>query len=437
MKTVAHIIRRNLRLNRLPTLSAAIIAVLLISPAIAASFRQLPNLPTIPPSVTFPAEREILKADHDRLSQRRVNVRKLQAEYNRDCADRLTANNSRRRHCSFRLQEIHRQSARLRRDIDALRMRFRTVEESALRRGHRAAGRPQKREAGSAVDARLKIIKEVLANGGKDWPVVLEQARAAAARAAGNPVLRDVAAYLDGIHSGAIAADMLENPYYKHGVRRWLAGDNWSAALSFARAARDNPGDDRVFASFATASGRQHASPACVMARRCISGNIATWVKRFGKSHEHAVNKILRRHLSGSGKDTDAALPIQNVLGAVTVFAAKVAPDENAEARLANMAKDVLAKLKRNNTQGALSGYIDIWRMLAPRRAGIFFAGYAAASGAPDVRRFLNQAGTDSKAGRQSDGDYLVKLRTALDGSREADPFSGALTQAQIIRLQR
>lgn len=120
-----------------------------------------------------------------------------------------------------------------------------------------------------------------------------------------------------------------------------------SAALSFARAARDNPDDDRVLASFASAAGLQHPSPACVVARRCVSGNIAAWAKRFGKFHERAAKKSFRRQRRD--ENTGAVLPMRKLLGAISIFAAKVEPDKKALAPLAEMSKDVLARLKRND----------------------------------------------------------------------------------------
>lgn len=67
----------------------------------------------------------------------------------------------------------------------------------------------------------------------------------------------------------------------------------------------------------------------------------------------------------------------------------------------------------------------------------MFFNGYAAASGKLGARRFPDGEGRDLKAALQTDNDYLVKLRAALDGNADANPFSGALPRAQTIRLQR
>lgn len=171
----------------------------------------------------------------------------------------------------------------------------------------------------------------------------------------------DAFAYLRAMYEGRIAADDLENAYYKHGVRRWLAGDMWSAALSFARAARDNPEDRRVFASFADAAGRQHASPACVKA---------------------------------------------------------------------------LADARRGDRTTAFERYVRLWQRAAPDREKVFFARYAAASGPRAARKFPGDDSVSSDETRAEDS-YLTRVLAAFQPDSRENPFSGALTQAQIIRMQR
>lgn len=412
---------------------AAIFAAALSAPAGALQFRQMPHLPIVPPSITFPAERNILQADLEALADRRRELGKNRTEYDRECSQRLASNASLRRHCSFRLQEIRREASRLRVDINALRARFQTVEANALRR--RQSGRikgPAPIDTGGATpDARTHFVREALSESNGGWSPVLSLLEKAAGKATGNPALRDAFAYIRAMYDGRIAADDLESVYYKHGVRRWLARDMWSAALSFARAARDNPEDRRVFASFADAAGRQHASPACVKAHRCVSGNIAAWAKRFGAAHE----RTLRHLLSSSMKTPESpnAADVRKTLGAIAIYAAQT----ESEGRDTQMASDLIAKAlasaRRGDRAAAFEEYVGLWRYLAPDREKVFFARYAAASGsaaAVDADRVsAREAGAE-------DG-YLARVRKAFRPGSEENPFSGALTQAQIIRLQR
>lgn len=430
MKTAVKYCRVCLSACRASAFVAVAVTLTFMLPAHAVSFRPVPALPKMPPSVTVPAERQVLKEDRDRLRERRAALLERRAEYRRDCPDRLTTGSSRRRHCAFRLQEMHRQSARLRRDIGALRTRFRTIEENVMRRRHGAALPLPRRDPGAGGTARLAVISEFLATAGDDWKAVLELASKKAGQAAGNPVLRDAAAYLEGMHRGEIAADSFEDPHYKHGVRRWLAGDYWSAALSFARAARDNPDDTRVFVSFAKVAGRQHASPACVRAGRCVTGRIADWVSRFGKSHGRQITEVLRRVRRGGR--TPAFVDSHRRLSAIAVFAAKSDTHYHPDPAIQIMAADALTALRRGDGGTAMQRYVKVWERLSPRRAKLFLRGYDEGLGRPDA---LN--GGQTVGGQAADSAYLVRMREVLAARSEANPFSGALTQAQIIRLQR
>jgi len=409
-------------------------------PAGAANLRQLPNLPVIPPSITFPAERDVLKTDLNRLAERRKALGHSRTVYDRECAHRMPFNPSSRRHCSSRLQELRRESSRLRTEIAALRQRFQTVEENALRR--RGNG-PRYRETvaaasvGGRPDARLTLIRQALFQNTGGWRDVLAHLKVETGKGAGNPALRDAFAYLNGMYEGQIAADHLDNVYYRHGVRRWLARDHWTAALSFARAARDHPDDRRVFASFADSAGRQHASPACKKARRCVSGDVSAWVKRFGKPHAHAMKKMLNgiRKMSPS----EEVVSLRDMLGAIAIFAEKTDPGTVSAQVTDRIAMAALSKARDHDYSAALTGYIDLWRHLADgpvtARANLFFARYADASGDREGMAFLDESVALSTMGTIGE-DYLEHLRRALALGR-GNPFSGALTQAQIIRLQR
>ena len=271
-------------------------ALMIVSSARAAQFRQLPELPVIPPSITFSGERDFLQADLDRLKVRITAVEGKRATHHRDCGQRLMSNVTRKRQCSFLAQEIHRDSSRLRTAISSLRSRFGEIERNALQR--RQSGASGVSGAGRAVrepvrDRRPKLMADALAAGDGSWKDLLAHVKSMMDRGAGDPAVRDVSAYLTGLYSGQMAADVLNDAYYKHGVRRALAGDHWSATLAFARAARDRPDDLRVFESFADAAGRQHAGPACIQSGRCVSGNVAQWAKQFGNKHEQALKKII------------------------------------------------------------------------------------------------------------------------------------------------
>ena len=253
-------------------------------------------------------------------------------------------------------------------------------------------------------------------------------------KATGNPALRDAFAYLGAMYDGRIAADDLQNAYYKHGVRRWLAGDMWSAALSFARAARDNPEDRRVFASFADAAGRQHASPACVKAHRCVSGNVAAWAKRFGKAHERALKQILKG--SSKAQQSVTIADIRNTLGAIAIYAAKTESHGGIVNGTSDMAAKALASARRGDRAAAFDEYVRLWQQSGADREKVFFARYAAASGSQAARIFLGDDGASPVQARAADS-YLARIRAAFQPASGENPFSGELTQAQIIRLQR
>lgn len=409
-------------------------------PAAAVNLRQIPNLPSIPPSITFPAERDVLKTDLDRLAERRDALGISRTAYDRECMRRLPHNHVSRRHCSHQLQELRRDSSRLRTDIIALRQRFQTVEDNARRqRGNGPLSRRMMENSAATgrPDARLKLIRQALVEYIGGWPSVLAYIKAEIGTGAGNPAMRDAFAYLNGMYEGQIAADRLDNVYYRHGVRRWLARDHWTAALSFARAARDNPDDHRVFASFADAAGRQHASPACQKARRCVSGNISNWAKRFGRPHALAVKNMLARTRKVE-LSTDV-VSLRNMLGAIVVFSEKSDSGAIGDRSIGDSATVVLSKAQGHNFTVALKGYIELWRRLEEARMSgrpnLFFERYANASGDRTARAFLNETGEPSVDAAADEG-YLKHLRDSLvEGS--GNPFSGRLTQAQIIRLQR
>lgn len=438
-----------------PALAAVFTAVLSI-PAGAIQFRPVPSLPLLPPSITFPAERTVLKADLDSLAQRRQVLQRDRAAYNRECAPRLASSSSMRRYCSFRLQEVRRESSSLRVDINALRARFQAVEADALRRRHNfSVNRPGptvNRSGKDKTDARVKYIRDALARETGGWQPVLAHVGRMAGRGAGNPALRDAAAYLRGMYDGRIAAEYFDNGYYKHGVRRWLVRDNWSAALSFARAARDNPDDHRVFASFADAAGRQHADPACTKSRRCVSGDIAGWAKGFGDRHVRAIRKLLAaaQRQSGAGRLAE----LRNLMGAIAIYAAKTAKDAAAGPLPDDLLASTLVRARNGQSAAAFEGYIRIWQYEATKaiptaqsgsesdrkpgrdRAQMFFARYAAASGFREARKFVGEPSV-AVGERASEDGYLHRIRAAFRAESPGNPFSGALTQAQIIRLQR
>ncbi len=136
-------------------------ALMIVSSARAAQFRQLPELPVIPPSITFSGERDFLQADLDRLKVRITAVEGKRATHHRDCGQRLMSNVTRKRQCSFLAQEIHRDSSRLRTAISSLRSRFGEIERNALQR--RQSGASGVSGAGRAVrelvrDRRPKLM---------------------------------------------------------------------------------------------------------------------------------------------------------------------------------------------------------------------------------------------------------------------------------------
>ena len=419
------------------SLTAALVALAampVVGPAAgAAQFRELPALPNIPPSVTFQGERDILKGDLDRLRGRLKSYDAKRSDYRRECAQRLMSNAVRKRRCSFLAQEIHRDGSHLRTEIGALRNRFGTIERNALQRRQSRVPAPGNAAPVAVNDKRHKMVADAL-SAGRTWRSVLDHVKAMMGRGAGDPSVRDVSAYLFGIHGGGLAADLLENPYYKHGVRRALAGDYWSAALAFAHAARDTPEDLLVFESFADAAGRQHKGPACVKSGRCVSGNISGWVKRFGKRHERPVKQMVAAGQKGKlGHDT---LRMLNILRAITVYAAKKDADPAPGPELQEIAARALAALRRGDRLAAITDYIQLWKVAERGRAGLFMHRYSVASGSDTARGLLDDDYPSVTAFRIDDV-YLANLKEAFEKGGDASPFNGTLSRAQIIRLQR
>jgi hypothetical protein len=400
----------------------------------AAQFRQLPALPMIPPSINFLGERDVLQADLDRSKDRiKIHVGK-RSDYRRECGQRQLSNAVRKRRCSVLAQEIYRDASRLRTEIGALSNRFGTVQRNALQR--RQSGFPVSGQTARAAgfDKRPKLIADAVSAGGGTWRGVLDHVKALMGRSAGDPAVRDVSAYLVGVHSGRMAADRMDNAYYKHGVRRALAGDNWSAALAFAQAAREIPGDLRFFESYADAAGRQHAAPACVTSGRCVSGNIAVWVKRFGKRHEQPVRQMVAA--GQKGKLDPATLRVLNILKAISVYAAKKDADLASDPELRDIADQALAAYKKGDRLAAASGYVRLWKATERGRAGLFLNRYGETSGSAAARGFLDHDFPSVTSARVDD-DYLVVLEEAFKTTGDTSPFTGKLNWAQIIRLQR
>ena len=419
-------------------LAAIAVVLTTVSASGAAQFRQLPELPMIPPSITFPAEREILQADLDRVKEtmRTYDVRMI--EYRRECDQRLVTNASRKRQCSYLAQGLHRDSSRLRATINALRNRFTAIERGVMQQ--RPSSDPAMRNvvAVASRDKRPKLIADALAAGDGSWGGVLAHVKLMMSRGMGDPAVRDVSAYLIGLHSARLAADMLENEYYKHGVRRAISGDHWSATLAFGRAARDTPDDRRVFESFADAAGRQHAEPACATSGRCITGNVADWAKRFGEGHDRALKRIDAAYQKGKLDPKTAG--VFRILMAVAVYAAKkeAEPGEGGapttEAR--EMARSALAAAQGGDRYDAVQRYCRLWELIEPDRTAVFLFRYAQTSGAAEARA-MYAVNPRSSTPSENDREYLDMLRQAYAHGDDASPFSGALTQAQIIRLQR
>ena len=419
-------------------LAAMALALTAVSPAHAAPFRQLPETPVIPPSITYPAERDILQADLDRVKASISEYNGRLAEYRRDCDQRLLTNAATKRECSSFAQGLHREASRLQVAINALRNRFSVIERGARQRRHATDPALRAAATGALRDNRPGLVAEALAAGDGSWDSVLDHVKAMRDRGAGDPAVRDVYAYLTGIHSGRLAADTLENEYYKYGVRRSLAGDYWSATLAFAQAARDTPGDRRVFESFATAAGRQHAAPACITSGRCVSGNVAEWAKRFGTGHDGALKQVDAAYQ----KETldPKTTGVFRILKAIAVYAAKKETEPAAESTrkiaIREMARQALAAARGGDRFDAVRRYIRLWELTEPDRAAVFLVRYAETSGSAEARA-MSEIRPRPSAPPANRREYLERLRQAFTQGDNASPFSGALTRAQIIRLQR
>lgn len=399
------------------------VMALCASPGMSMTFRQVPDIPAVPPAIDHPAEREVLARDVDLLVARRDRLIDLRRSFASECGDRR-AGGLMSRSCQFRQVEIRRDTSKLRTEVLALRERIRRIEEGVLRRRLAGSGN-RDREESVAQDRRFELVRDALSAPGDSWQAVLGPFIARAVRAAGDPAFRDAAAYLGGVYQGQLAAMFLDNPYYKHGVRRALAGDDWSAAVAFARAARDHRDDPLIYAAYAAATGRQHASPACTRAGRCVRGNLADWAAGFGKRHR-GIAQRLERHAAGSGSSTETRAVVR-VLMAVSVYARKAAAPTPEIA-------DIPAKPDQPAFLEIALSYLNAWAVSDKARAEVFARRYDAGGGENKAASLL---GYDARPPARLSDAYLEKLRAAFGKGGDENPFAGALDRRQLILLQK
>ena len=382
------------------------------------AFRPIPALPQIPVEIENANERALMRAEIDRLAERARDLSAQQQVYDRDCAA-VAFNPSARRDCQFRLVDLRRDNSRFRTDVAAAEAWFRRVgEESARRRmtdpamrGAASQGQP------AAPDRRLEIVRAAIGDAGESWAECLGRLRAEAAVRAGDAAARDALAYMEAMAEGTIAADALADNYYRHGVRRFLAGDDWSAALAFARAARDHADDLRVFDSYALAARRQHGLPACAESARCVGGDLAGWAKRFGEGQAMAAKALLAA-ADAKGADRATRAAVLRLRGAM-IHAAKTDVPASPGGTARALALKAADAVRTRDWAAAADAWFEAWRAEDPDRSARFLALYG------------------GKAPEAPAAGSLAALRAALAGNAPGDPFSGALTQAQIILLQR
>jgi hypothetical protein len=100
------------------------------------------------------------------------------------------------------------------------------------------------------------------------------------------------------------------------------------------------------------------------------------------------------------------------------------------------MARSALAAAQGGDRYDAVQRYFRLWELIEPDRAAVFLFRYAQTSGAAEARA-IYAVNPRSSTPSENDREYLDMLRQAYAHGDDASPFSGALTQAQIIRLQR
>ncbi len=403
-------------------LAAAVVAAGLCGPASDAAaasslaFRPLPALPPIPAEIDNANERAMMQAELDRLGTRAHDLAVRREIYDRDCTA-SAINAAGRRDCQFRLVDLRRDSSRLHADMNAAEAWFRRVAEEAARRrlGDSALRHPAGVPAAEAADRRRDYVQDALAAG--SWAKAIARLRTEAAVRRGDAALRDALVYVEAMANGSIAADVLGDMYYRHGVRRFVAGDDWSAALAFARAARDNPDDRRVFDSYALAARRQHAAPACAASDRCVGGDVAGWANRFGPRQAGAAKALLAAARAKGAAEGHRRAALR--LRAAAIYAEKDAlPTKLPESALA-AARAAEAHARASAWTEAAVAWLAAWRATDPERAARFLELY------------------DGAAPPASGEAAFAKLRAAFGGGAPGDPFVAALSQSQIILLQR
>lgn len=395
---------------------AAVLGIAMAGAGHASSptFRPLLPPPPLPVESADPNEMRLIQADRDQLVDRARALSLARERYDQECG--LNALNlPARRDCQFRLVDLRRETVAYNADVAALEQRFARIAEELSSRRLSGGGLDAGRDRRQTAERRMEILRDALGKDG--WDRSLDYIHGLRDTRAGDAALRDVATYLEGMRSGTIVAANLTNPFYRYGVWRHLAGDDWSAALAFARAAQDEPDDARVFASFASAAARQHRSPACVRRNHCVGGDVVAFAAAFGEGQADAARDLLSAIADdAAAKGPGAAV---NRLRGAAIYAAGLATDRALNPIARGHATEAAHNVRAGKFELAARQWADAWLSAEPARAGEFFRIYD---------------GGDPALADRKDFD---RLRRALSAGTAADPFSVSLGHAEIIRLQR
>ena len=320
----------------------------------------------------------------------------------------------------------------------------------------RRAGRDRPKAGEPRAEARRKteLLLDALQIGAGDWQASLRYLRERALKYPNDRALGDALAYLEGMYRGQLMARDFANRYYRHGVKRWLAGDYEMAARAFAQAARDNPDDLKIFRSFAHAVGRQHGGGDCKTHRLCVSGNLPRWASFFGPDKEAAAEALAAEaHKNPRARELRDAV---NLLKGIAVYAAGAPTPKRLNPRARLLSSQAVDRIRAKDHLGAARFFAKALQAAEGDRALIYlkhyFEGAAAAGGnqaaLPPENLLLaevhdkmmlevsrRRAPAPSEMAKRAAEQAFAALRKALRRSALANPFFGVLKPGEIARL--
>lgn len=429
-----------------PSAWSACLLLALLALAMPAAAQVVP-LESLPAALADTDEGKVLRIERNRLRGYLEGLQGVAAEFNARCLAVLR--DSAAWH-GCRSEQARLEDKRLAYNEDVRQFNARI---EALRR-RAVTGRPGEGLARADAVRKTELLLDALAFGAGDWQASLRYLHDLHRRDPNDDALRDALTYLEGMYRGHLAARDLANRYYRYGVQRWVAQDYDMAARAFARAARDDPDDLKIFRSFAYAVGRQHGGTECRATGVCVSTELPRWASFFGPDRELALAALEAE--VGRNPSARELRDAVRFLEGMAVYAVGAPTPRPLNERAQALSSRAVGLVGRKDHVGAARLFAQALQAAEGDRALIYLRHYhegvAAAEGRPDAlppqdlllaevhdqtmrevsrRRAPAPSEMAGRAARQA----LDALRSALAGTKGLNPFDGALDPAEIAAL--